>query len=308
MKQTTQHIMMVRPASFGYNTQTAISNAFQHKVTDAELQEAQQKALAEFDGFVAELRKHGVKVNVIFDSEEPKKPDAIFPNNWITMHADGSIVLYPMYAPNRRWERRRSIIDLLKTHYQIIKEYDLSVYEEENKFLEGTGSMIFDRINKICYACLSVRTDKSLLEKFCQIYEYTPVVFTSVDASGKEIYHTNVMMSVAEKYAVICLESIRDSKEREHVVNTLKKTNKEIIDITLEQVNHLCGNVIELTNDKGESLLVMSEQSYKAFRPEQLAQIQKYSKIVYAPLYTIEKIGGGGARCMIAEIFLPEKN
>jgi len=307
MKQTTPNIMMVRPASFGFNPETAVSNAFQHTVTQAEQKTAQQNALAEFNGLVEVLKQNGVNVTVVFDSEEPRKPDAIFPNNWITTHDDGSIVLYPMCAPNRRYERRRSILDLLQTSFVINTEHDLSGFEADDKFLEGTGSMIFDRINKIAYACLSVRTDVGLLEKFCQLYGYQPVTFTSLDASGKEIYHTNVMMSVAEKYAVICLESIRNPQEREKVMNILNQTGKEIIDITLDQVSHLCGNVIELCNQQRESLLAMSEQSYKAFTASQKAQIQKYSKMVYAPIYTIEKIGGGGVRCMIAEIFLPTK-
>lgn len=307
MTQTTSHILMVRPASFGYNEQTAVSNAFQNNIPEDENAKAQQAALDEFNNFVKILQRNGVNVTIAFDTEEPRKPDAIFPNNWITTHHNGAIVLYPMCAVNRRYERSRGIIDLIKTNFDITKEIDYSSYEAEDKFLEGTGSMIFDRIYKIAYACLSVRTDRELFEKFCQDFGYTPVAFTSVDEDNKEIYHTNVMMSVARHYVVICMESIKSKTEKEKLLKVFKKTGKEVIDISYQQVNQFAGNVIELNSNKGESLLVMSERAYKSFTVEQVSVITKYSKIVYAPLYTIEKIGGGSARCMIAEIFLPQK-
>ena len=305
MKQRTSHIMMVRPVSFGFNEQTAKSNAFQHEIDQQENASAQQKAQSEFDAYVKILQEEGVTVNVIQDSQEPKKPDAIFPNNWVTFHQDGTLVLYPMCTPNRRWERRRSILDMIGMGYQINHEIDLSHYEEDEKFLEGTGSMILDRQNKVCYACLSIRTDEALLKEYCQKLGYEPVFFDSVDENGKAIYHTNVMMAMAEKYVVICMESIPDAQQKELLLEKFKETGKEVVDISFEQVKHFCGNVIELANQKGESLLIMSEQAYKAFNQDQKERIEQHSKMVYAPIYTIEKIGGGGARCMVAEVFLP---
>jgi len=305
MKQRTSHILMVRPASFGFNSQTAESNAFQQKVSEQENSEAQQIAISEFEAYVKILQEAGVTVNVIQDSQEPKKPDAIFPNNWVTFHEDGQVVLYPMCTPNRRWERRRSILEMLASGYSIKNEIDLSHYEADELFLEGTGSMILDRQNNFCYACLSVRTDASILDDFCQKTGFEAVTFHSVDENNMPIYHTNVMMAVAEQYVVVCMESIKDEAERAMLLEHFDQTGKEVVDISFEQVKQFCGNVIELESNAGESLLIMSERAYKGFTEAQKTQIEQYSKMVYAPIYAIEKIGGGGARCMLAEVFLP---
>ncbi|GAB4114172.1 MAG: arginine deiminase-related protein [Thermoflexibacter sp.] len=304
--QTTNTVLMVRPIRFTYNAQTALTNTFQNNAS-ADAEQTQNLALAEFDGFVKILKDNGVEVIQVFDTPEPHKPDSIFPNNWVSFHADGSVVLYPMLTENRRWERRRSILELIGMGFQINNEIDLSHYEAENKFLEGTGSMVLDRENKICYACLSPRTHTEVLNDFAQKLDYRTVTFTSLDANGKEVYHTNVMMCVAKKYVVICLESIKDEKERENVIFTIHQTGKEIVPISLAQMNQFAGNMLELHNAQGESLLVMSEQAYKSLNQKQIEQIQQYSKIVYAPLYTIETNGGGSARCMLAEVHLPKK-
>lgn len=304
--QTTNTVLMVRPVRFTYNAQTALTNAFQNKAS-ADTEQTQNLALAEFEGFVKILKDNGVEVIQVFDTPEPHKPDSIFPNNWVSFHEDGTVVLYPMLTENRRWERRRSILELIGTGFQINNEIDLSHYEAENKFLEGTGSMVLDRENKICYACLSPRTHIEVLEDFAQKLGYRTVTFTSLDANGKEVYHTNVMMCVARKYVVICLESIKDEKECENVIFTIHQSGKEIVPISLAQMNQFAGNMLELHNAQGESLLVMSEQAYKSLDQKQIEQIQQYSKMVYAPLYTIETNGGGSARCMLAEVHLPKK-
>lgn len=305
MRQRTSHIMMVRPAFFGYNEQTAESNAFQNSVDHLEDANVQGIAMHEFDAYVTELRMRGVTVSVINDSLEPKKPDAIFPNNWVTFHEDGTVVLYPMCTPNRRWERRRSIIDMMGTGYVIKEEIDLSHYEADDKFLEGTGSMILDRENRICYACNAIRTDQEILKEFCEKMNFEMILFDAVDPEGTPIYHTNVMMGLATDYVVICMESIQSKEQKQLLLDTFKRTNKELVDITHEQVTQFCGNVIELENDKGESLLVMSEQAERGFTTANKAIITKYSQILSSPLFTIETVGGGGARCMVAEVFLP---
>lgn len=298
---------MVAPATFGYNEITAENNAFQHLADSLAPHQVQEEALAEFHGLVAALRQAGVQVHIVYDTPEPRKPDAIFPNNWATYHQDGTVVLYPMFAVNRRWERRRGILELLRGAFEVHNEIDLSHYEEDGKFLEGTGSMIFDHLHRLCYACISVRTHRELLELFCDKIGYEPVSFYSADQDAQPIYHTNVMLSIAEHYAVICGESIPDAAERQMVMERLRQSGKEIIDVSFDQMMNFCCNVLELSNEAGESLLVMSSRSFEAFTPAQHEVIGRYSKIVHAPIYTIEEVGGGGARCMIAEVFLPVK-
>ncbi|MCJ0743427.1 citrulline utilization hydrolase CtlX [Pedobacter montanisoli] len=302
--QTTNHILMIRPVDFKYNEQTAGNNKFQ---IATEQNEVQKKALEEFDQFVETLRKNGVDVTVIDDTLEPSTPDSIFPNNWISFHEDGSVYLYPMFSPNRRGERRNDILDNLANNFELNHIADISFYEKQNIFLEGTGSMVLDRENKIAYACLSVRTDAEVLDNFCMITGYRPVSFHAVDQSGYPIYHTNVMMCVADKYVVICSESIADDHEREYVLNQIKNTGKEIIEINYEQMNHFAGNMLQIRNAKDEPLLVMSEQALKALTKEQVAKLEAYNRIISSPLYTIEQNGGGSARCMLAEIHLPKR-
>lgn len=299
--QNTSNILMIRPTAFAYNAQTAVNNKFQ-VAGNAEL--AQAKALEEFDAFVEKLRKNGIDVTVINDTTEPHTPDSIFPNNWISFHENGTIVLYPMYAVNRRAERKQHVLDILNNKFGISNKLDFTNYEVNNFFLEGTGSMVLDRENKIAYACISERTNKDVLEDFCKKMNYTACMFTATDANGDEIYHTNVMMCVADKYVVICLDSIKDEAERNHAVDTIKKTGKEIISISLEQMNRFAGNMLQLQNKKGEKVLVMSEQAYNALTNEQISRLEKYNRIVYSNLDTIEMNGGGSARCMIAEVFL----
>jgi hypothetical protein len=307
-KQTTSHILMVRPESFGFNPQAALSNHFQSPIPGLSEEDIRQRAIAEFEGLAQTLRSEGVTVNIVHDSPEPKKPDAVFPNNWGSYHADGTVVLYPMCSPNRRWERRRSILDMLEQGYRIEQEIDLAHYEADGKFLEGTGSMIFDRPNRLCYACLSERTDEALLREWCAKMGYEPVVFHALDGHGKAIYHTNVMMGLGTHFAVVCLESVPHEAERAALLAKLQATGKEVVDISLEQVGEFAGNVIELEDARGERLLVMSSRAYAAFTPGQRAAIERSARMVHAPIPTIEQAGGGSARCMIAEVFLPLKN
>lgn len=300
--QTTSHILMIQPVNFGYNAETAVNNAFQVAGNDAG---AQEKAAEEFQQFVTVLRKNGVDVTVVKDTPEPYTPDSIFPNNWVSFHSDGTVMLYPMYAMNRRLERKQHVLDTIKNKFNITRQVDLSGYESENIFLEGTGSMVLDRDNKIAYACLSPRTEKKVLDDFCNKAGYKPIAFTSVDENGKEIYHTNVMMCVADKYVVICLDSIRDKKEKQFVTDTINKSGKSIIDISYHQMNHFAGNMLQVENNEGEKLLVMSSQAYQSLTKEQVSELEKYNKIVHSSLTTIETNGGGSARCMMAEIHLP---
>jgi len=295
---------MIRPVDFKFNEQTAGNNKFQVASTQSDVQTA---ALKEFDAFVALLQQNGVDVTVIDDTLEPETPDSIFPNNWVSFHDDGSVYLYPMFSENRRLERRKEILDGLKDHFEVNHISDLSFYEHQHAFLEGTGSMVLDRTNKIAYACLSVRTDEEVLNNFCMLTGYEPVAFHAVDVSNFPIYHTNVMMCIGDRFAVICLDSIRNPEEKLNVTISLKGAGKEIIEISLEQMNKFAGNMLQLSNAENESLLVMSEQAYLSLTPEQIAALEQYSRIVYSPLYTIEKNGGGSARCMLAEIHLPVK-
>lgn len=293
---------MIQPVNFGYNAETAVNNAFQVAGNDAG---AQEKAADEFQQFVDLLRKNEVDVTVVKDTPDPYTPDSIFPNNWVSFHSDGTVMLYPMYAVNRRLERKQHVLDTIKNKFAVTRQVDLSNYEAENIFLEGTGSMVLDRDNKIAYACLSPRTDKKVLDDFCNKAGYRAVAFTAVDENRKEIYHTNVMMCVADRYVVICLDSIRDKKERQFVTDTISKSGKAIIDISYQQMNHFAGNMLQVENNKAEKLLVMSSQAYHSLTDEQVKKLEKYNKIVHSSLNTIETNGGGSARCMMAEIHLP---
>jgi hypothetical protein len=303
--QTTSHILMIRPVNFGFNAETAVNNAFQVAGAD---EAAQEKAAKEFDDLVALLRQHDVDVLVVNDTPEPYTPDSIFPNNWISFHDNGTILLYPMFAVNRRQERKPQVLQQIKDQFAVQNTIDLSSYEQDELFLEGTGSMVLDRDHQIAYACLSPRTNQQVLSDFCKKMQYRPVLFTAIDATGKAIYHTNVMMCVADRYVVICLDSISSPNERAAVENTIGKTGKELIPISIDQMNHFAGNMLQVQNKNGEKLLVMSLQAYQSLTPAQVQQLNGYNRIVYAPLTTIETNGGGSARCMMAEIFLPLRN
>jgi hypothetical protein len=298
--QNTNKILMIRPAAFTYNAQTAGNNLFQ---VAGKADNAQKNALKEFDAFVALLRKNGVDVTVIDDTPQPHTPDSIFPNNWISFHENGTEILYPMYAENRRAERKQHVKEIINKNFNKTNIIDLTGFENENLFLEGTGSMVLDRENKIAYACTSPRTNKKVLDVFCETMNYKPCSFNTKDENGNEIYHTNVMMCVADKFVVICLESITDDAEKQHVIDTIKSTTKEIISISLHQMNSFAGNMIQLKNTTGEKLLIMSQQAYESLTSMQITSLEKYNQLVYADLKTIETNGGGSARCMIAEVF-----
>jgi hypothetical protein len=279
-----------------------VNNAFQVKSKDDDVQ---NKALKEFDEFVNILKQKGVDVMVVEDTVEPHTPDSIFPNNWISFHNDGSVLLYPMYAENRRIERKQHVLDNISTKFSIERKIDLSHYEEENIFLEGTGSMVLDRDHKIAYACLSPRTNEKALADFCRQMGYTSVLFNATDSKGQAIYHTNVMMCVADKYVVICLDSIANRQQKEKVTGTIRQTGKETIDITLDQMNHFAGNMLQIENKQGEKLLVMSTQAFESLTDKQKKKLKLFNRIIHSPLTTIETNGGGSARCMMAEVHLP---
>lgn len=306
-QQTTTHILMVRPASFGYNQQTAVNNAFQEEPDNQSAHVIKDKAIEEFNSFVHLLRAAGVNVIVIEDTPEPVKPDAVFPNNWITTHPNGVVITYPMFAPIRRLERRDSILEQLKNKFIVKDHIHLEQYEKENKFLEGTGSIILDRNNKVAYACISDRTDEELFNRFCEYISFKPMLFHSVDDNGIPVYHTNVMMAMGTKYVIICMDSVKDAEENKQLRASFKAGGKKVIDISFKQMNAFAGNMLEVENDQGDTLLVMSEQAYLSLQDDQINQICSHTDILYAPIYNIEKYGGGGVRCMMAEIFLEEK-
>lgn len=301
--QTTNNILLVRPFNFIFNAKTSESNAFQNEVNEPDAL-TKLKALEEFNAFAEELKQKGVSAFVFDDTEQPEKPDAVFPNNWVTFHPDGTVILYPMLAYNRRPERRTDIIDSLQKNFLINEVVDLSNYENENKFLEGTGSIVFDHENKIAYACLSPRTDKELFITVCERLNYRPVYFFAYDGSGTEIYHTNVMMSMGNRFAVICIESIKDKKERETVTGLLNQTGHEIIDITYDQMNNFAGNVLSVKKKDNSNLLALSQSAFDSFSDSQKQVLEKYCELVPLAVTTIETSGGGSVRCMIAEIFL----
>ncbi|MCC6412602.1 MAG: amidinotransferase [Saprospiraceae bacterium] len=305
-QQTTSHILMVRPAHFAFNEETAANNAFQSRDGALSAEMMRKQAVKEFDEMVRRLREAGVDVLVARDSSRPIKPDAVFPNNWITFHQEGFIVTYPMFAPTRRRERRRTVIDaVLSAGFSSDKRVNLEFNERLNRFLEGTGSIIFDHQNRLAYACISPRTDSELLTDLCERIHYRPVVFNAVDGKEQDIYHTNVMMALGETFVVICLDSVRDAQERAMLLETFQATGKQVIDITLDQMNRFAGNMLQVRNSAGETILVMSEQAYQSLTPLQIAELEKHTRLLYSPITTIETYGGGSARCMMAEIFLP---
>lgn len=304
--QSTSHILMIRPVNFGFNEETAESNAFQQH--DKAQGSVQEKALTEFNNFVTVLKNNGVDVIVVDDTPQPYTPDSIFPNNWVSFHTSGDIYLYPMQAENRRLERREDIINGLEDQFKVHHIVDLSRFEDEGKFLEGTGSMVLDRENKIAYACLSPRTDRNVLDIFCQQEGYTAICFDAVDEKGKAIYHTNVMMCIGTQFAVICLDSVPNPHEKIVLTESVKNSGKELIDISFDQMNQFAGNMLEVKNTDGETLIVMSETAYKSLDGKQKNVLTKFGKLVFSDIGTIERNGGGSARCMMAEVHLPVIN
>lgn len=305
--QVTNTVMMVRPASFQFNSETAVSNAFQKKIENLTEEEILSMAINEFDAFVNKLLENKIEVLVIQDTKNPQKPDAIFPNNWISMGNDGNIFLFPMCTPNRRLERSTSILDKLNEKYKIKEIIDLSDSEHNNLFLEGTGSIIFDHLNKMAFACISPRTDINLFKTHCTQIGYEPVYFYSKDKNGFLVYHTNVMLTIGNDFAVICAETIKDLKERKNVINKLENGGKLIIEITENQMNHFAGNMLQLKNKEGKYFLVMSNSAYQSLDKGQIEKIEQMTDILTVDIPTIETIGGGSARCMMAEIFLESK-
>ena len=312
MQQITDTILMIRPIRFRMNEQTAVNNYYQ-KVLDSILPETVNiKAQQEFDAFVEKLRTVGVTVVVIDDTNEFDTPDSIFPNNWISFHENGLVGVYPMFAENRRLERREDVLEILESKgYLINNVIDYTSAEEEEVFLEGTGSLLLDRTNRKAYCAISPRADEGLFIEFCEDFDYFPIVFTAnqtVKERREAIYHTNVMMCLAETFAVICLDSIDDKKERKNVIKHLKEDGKEVIAITESQANNFAGNMLQVKGHNEERFLVMSQAAYNSLNKTQVTTIEKHCKILSSSLDTIEACGGGSARCMMAEVFLPKKN
>ena len=311
MNQTTNSILMIRPVAFRMNEQTTVNNYYQ-KVIDGLLPATvNAKAQQEFDAFVAKLKAVGVDVIVVEDTLNPDTPDSIFPNNWISFHENGDIALFPMFAENRRLERREDILDILEEKGFIIENImDYTSAEEDNFFLEGTGSILLDRANGKAYCALSPRADEELFIEFCEDFDLNPIIFEAfqtVNGERKLIYHTNVMMCIGETYAVICADSIDDKKERKMVIDSLKGDDKEVIYLTEDQVNNFAGNMLEVKGANDRRYLVMSSAAYKSLTKKQIAQLEEHVTILSSNLDTIEACGGGSARCMMAEIFLPKE-
>ena len=306
--QLASMVMMIRPAGFESNPLTAESNAFMAE-TSKPPAEQQAEALREFDGLVQVLRDAGINVVVIDDTREPHTPDAIFPNNWISTHADGRVVLYPMEAENRRTERRWDVIDILVNQHgrQVVEVVDLSAHEAAGHYLEGTGSMVLDRVNRIAYACVSSRTHLDALGDFAQRMDYDVVVFDAVDDDGVPIYHTNVLMNIGERFAVICDVAIPRAEQREAVLARLHETGHEIIHLSYAQLHAFAGNMLELRNCDGDRVVAMSEQAWNSLDDRQRELLAENGRIVYSPIKTIETSAGGSVRCMLAEIHLPSE-
>lgn len=299
-------ILMVRPAGFGYNAETAANNVFQSKVSISAL-EIQQKAIEEFDAFVDVLKNKGIDVTVMQDTDSPVKPDAIFPNNWFCTLEDGTVAVFPMYAVNRRIERRPEMIDELKKNYEVNHFEDWTKYESDNLFLEGTGSMIMDHGSKIIYACTSPRTNEEVLKEFAQKHGYTVFSFHAEDEKGVEIYHTNVIMHLGEDYAIICLDSVTNNTERHALTKLLSDTGHEVIPVSLNQVRAYAGNMLQVKNKSGEKFTILSLQAYNSLTAEQKQTLEKHTNLLPININMIETVGGGSVRCMLAEIFLKKR-
>jgi hypothetical protein len=312
--QSAASVLMVRPARFAFNPQTAASNAFQTDIpascdvgveVDAE---NHASALREFDAVAAALQRAGVEVVVAQDTSSPIKPDAIFPNNWVSFHVDGTVVLYPMLAPNRRLERRDEVINqVAQCGFRITRTIDLSYRESEAKFLEGTGSLVLDRPHRMAYACLSPRTDLDVLGEFAQQLDYELVAFEAIDAAGKAVYHTNVLMGIGDRFAVICSAVIPQAEHRNAVTESLRGTGHEVVDISIDQMNHFAGNLLELA-PPGGPLIALSQSAWCSLNPVQRRRLENQGPLVIVDIPVIERLGGGGIRCMLAEIHLPKRD
>ncbi len=299
---------MIRPVRFSFNEQTAESNAFQDaSLAGRPMDQAQADALREFDEMVRQLRASGVEVTVYNDTPDPHTPDSIFPNNWVSFHFSGTVVLYPMQAENRRLERRQDIIDDLAQQFHVSKVVDLTSFEQQGKYLEGTGSLVLDRMSRVAFACLSPRTHPDVLAEFSRQTGYKTIAFHAVDETGKAVYHTNVLMCIGDSFAVVCLQAIQDLDERLMVRQELERLGKRIIEITIEQMNAFAGNMLLVKTTRGQKLLIMSKQAHQSLTEKQIDVLDDYASLQIVDLATIEANGGGSARCMMAEVHLPVK-
>jgi hypothetical protein len=297
-------ILMVRPYQFYFNQQTAANNFFQSNIN---IENANALAIAEFDTMVEQLRAHQIEVKVIQDTKDPSTPDAIFPNNWVSTHASGTLCLYPMYAENRRAERKSNVIEFLQSNYKIENRLDITHFEKEGKFLEGTGSMVLDHQNKTAYGCLSERLNKEAFTYWCDKMQFKPISFIAVDDKAQPIYHTNVMMCMGDQFVVICLDSIPNEKEKQMLLDSFVQSNKEVIEISQDQLNHFAGNMLQVFDIVEKPHLIMSEQAYSTLNAAQLKSLEKYNPLLPISIPTIEALGGGSTRCMMAEIHLIKK-
>lgn len=307
VNQISNTILMIRPVAFHKNEETAINNYFQENTTDSN-SSVQALAVKEFDGMVKTLRNNGVNVMVVDDTLYAETPDSIFPNNWISFHQNGDIILYPMFAQNRRKERRQEVIDRLRSDFEVNVIHDLTSWEDHVMFLEGTGSLILDRQNKVAYAAISDRTHKTVINAFEEQSGYTTITFVAnqtVEDKRLPIYHTNVMMAVGEQFAAICLEAIDDPEDRAKVVDSLEATGKEIITLSEAQIHHFAGNMLQVQNRRQEKFVVMSEAAFQCLDQNQKNRLLAHGQLIHSPIPTIEKLGGGSVRCMMAEVFLP---
>ena len=299
--QHSAHLLMIRPVRFDFNAETAVNNSFQVNSKDLL---AQDKAAEEFNQFIKVLTLNGIDVTVVNDTPDPHTPDSIFPNNWISFHTDGTICLYPMFAHNRRLERKETVLKAIDEKFIIRNNIDLTHYEQSNLFLEGTGSMVLDRDHHIAYACLSPRTDLTVLNDICNQLNYKPVYFWAFDAGNQPIYHTNVMMCMGAQFVVICLESIPNEQEKQMLLDSFLQTHKQVIDISQDQLNHFAGNMLQVFDIVEKPYLILSEQAYTSLNAAQLKSLEKYNPLIPIAIPTIESLGGGSTRCMMAEIYL----
>lgn len=303
----TSHLLMVRPLHFGFNEETALNNAFQINDNSLTLKQVAELAVKEFDDFVGVLRENGLNIIVVEDDLSIKTTDSIFPNNWFSTHSDGTLVTYPMFSKNRRLERREEIIEVIQENYHLFHRIHLEVAESVGQFLEGTGSLILDRSNKIAYACRSIRTNDKLLSEWADKLGYRLCVFNAKDESGMDIYHTNVMMALGENFVIWGGDALTDGEEKITTEKLFFETGKEIISISMAQIAKFAGNMLAVKNEKGERLLIMSQTAYDSLSSDQINRIESFCKIVKGNIPIIEKYGGGSVRCMLAEIFLKLK-
>ena len=303
--QTTNHLLLVRPANFARASETVADNSFQQPVDSESFSDIGRRAVAEFDAFVGLLQKVGITTHVIEDTPDPVKPDAVFPNNWFSTHADGTLVTYPTYWPQRRRERREDIVDYLRERFEVKRRLDVSVWEEQELFLESTGSVVLDRRARVAYACISQRCSLDAVHQWCELMDYKPVTFHGHDAEGEVIYHTNVMMAIGTEHVLVCLDAVRDEREKSKLTESLLLSGKRVIGLSLEQVHHFAGNALEAVTPDGP-VWIMSSAAFNSLDPAQrdALMVPEGMRIVHADLSTIEHYGGGSARCMLAEVFL----